>query len=137
MPASPGGWLVTTARNRAIDRIRRDRTLTAKYRLLDLPEIVEEEMEETACPDERLELIFTCCHPALATGAQVALTLRALRPRPAPPTSVRWRSRTPIPSGGFSHAASPGSSRRHWQVPLRFRGLTARLRSRDRRRSER
>jgi RNA polymerase sigma-70 factor (ECF subfamily) len=78
MPASPGAWLITTARNRAIDRIRRDRTLTAKYKLLDGSEAVEEEMEETVFPDERLELIFTCCHPALATDAQVALTLRTL-----------------------------------------------------------
>jgi RNA polymerase sigma-70 factor, ECF subfamily len=79
MPASPGAWLITTARNRAIDRIRRERTLTAKYKLLDAPQAVEEEeMGEPAFPDERLELIFTCAHPALATDAQVALTLRAL-----------------------------------------------------------
>jgi RNA polymerase sigma-70 factor, ECF subfamily len=77
-PAKPGAWLVTTARNRAIDRIRRDRTLAAKTRLLTVPEAVEDEMEETAFPDERLELLFTCCHPALGLEAQVALTLRAL-----------------------------------------------------------
>jgi RNA polymerase sigma-70 factor, ECF subfamily len=69
---------VTTARNRAIDRIRRDRTLAEKTRLLDGPEPGEMELEDTAIPDERLELIFTCCHPALATEAQVALTLRTL-----------------------------------------------------------
>jgi RNA polymerase sigma-70 factor (ECF subfamily) len=69
---------VVTARNRALDRIRRDRTLAAKTRLLEIPEAVEDEMAETAFPDERLELIFTCCHPALALEAQVALTLRAL-----------------------------------------------------------
>jgi RNA polymerase sigma-70 factor, ECF subfamily len=78
VPASPGGWLITTARNRAIDRIRRDRTLAAKTRLLDVQEAVEETMDEIVFPDERLELIFTCCHPALATEAQVALTLRTL-----------------------------------------------------------
>jgi RNA polymerase sigma-70 factor (ECF subfamily) len=77
-PANPGAWLVATARNRAIDRIRRDRTLARKTRLLELPEAVEEEMQESQIPDERLELIFTCCHPALATDAQVALTLRTL-----------------------------------------------------------
>jgi RNA polymerase sigma-70 factor (ECF subfamily) len=77
-PANPGGWLLATARNRAIDRIRRDRTLAAKYRLLAVSPAVEVEMEETAFPDERLELIFTCCHPALASDAQVALTLRTL-----------------------------------------------------------
>jgi RNA polymerase sigma-70 factor, ECF subfamily len=69
---------VTTARNRAIDRIRRDRTLAEKTRLLDLPEATEDEMEETTIPDERLELLFTCCHPALALEGQVALTLRTL-----------------------------------------------------------
>ncbi len=77
-PANPRAWLTTTARNRAIDRIRRDRTLAAKLRLLDLPEPAEDDMDETTIPDERLELIFTCCHPALALDAQVALTLRTL-----------------------------------------------------------
>jgi RNA polymerase sigma-70 factor (ECF subfamily) len=69
---------VTTARNRAIDRIRRDQTLAAKTRLLDVQEAVEDELDEAAIPDERLELLFTCCHPALALDAQVALTLRTL-----------------------------------------------------------
>ena len=77
-PANPRAWLVTTARNRAIDRIRRDRTLAAKTRLLDVPEAVEDDVDETTIPDERLELVFTCCHPALALDAQVALTLRTL-----------------------------------------------------------
>jgi RNA polymerase sigma-70 factor (ECF subfamily) len=78
VPANPAAWLITTARNCAIDRIRRDRTLLAKYKQLDLRETVEEEMQETTFSDERLELIFTCCHPALASDAQVALTLRTL-----------------------------------------------------------
>ncbi|HEY7932316.1 MAG TPA: sigma-70 family RNA polymerase sigma factor [Solirubrobacteraceae bacterium] len=79
IPASPGAWLVATARNRAVDRIRRDRTLAAKYKLLDVSQAAEEEqMQETTFSDERLELLFTCCHPALATDAQVALTLRTL-----------------------------------------------------------
>jgi RNA polymerase sigma-70 factor, ECF subfamily len=77
-PANPRAWLVTTARNRAIDRIRRDRTLAAKTRLLDVPTTVEDDLDETTIPDERLELVFTCCHPALALDAQVALTLRTL-----------------------------------------------------------
>ena len=78
-PTHPGTWLVTTARNRAIDRIRRDRTLAEKTRLLEVPEAVEDIMDdETTFPDERLELVFTCCHPALDTEAQVALTLRTL-----------------------------------------------------------
>jgi RNA polymerase sigma-70 factor (ECF subfamily) len=69
---------MTTARNRAIDRIRRDRTLAAKTGLLDVSETTEDNVDETTIPDERLELVFTCCHPALALEAQVALTLRTL-----------------------------------------------------------
>ncbi|HEX8714862.1 MAG TPA: sigma-70 family RNA polymerase sigma factor [Solirubrobacteraceae bacterium] len=84
LPASPGAWLTTTARNRAIDRIRRDRTLAAKTRELADPrsgearEAVEDTVEQSPFPDERLELLFTCCHPALSSEAQVALTLRTL-----------------------------------------------------------
>jgi RNA polymerase sigma-70 factor (ECF subfamily) len=79
VPASPRAWLLTTARNRAIDRIRRDRVLAAKTRLLEIPEATEETvMDEATIQDERLELLFTCCHPALALEAQVALTLRTL-----------------------------------------------------------
>ncbi len=78
-PSNPAAWLLATARNRAIDRIRRQRTLEAKTRLLEVPEATVDEIEDDAViEDERLELIFTCCHPALATEAQVALTLRAL-----------------------------------------------------------
>jgi RNA polymerase sigma-70 factor (ECF subfamily) len=81
VPDNPGAWLVTTARHRAIDRLRRDRVLAAKLRLL-VPEQTEETAEdgviEPAIPDERLELVFMCCHPALAIEAQVALTLRAV-----------------------------------------------------------
>ena len=83
-PANPVGWLIATARNRAIDRLRRQRILAGKTRLLarDLetgpqpPEVLM--ADAAAIPDERLELIFTCCHPALAVQTQVALTLRAL-----------------------------------------------------------
>jgi RNA polymerase sigma-70 factor (ECF subfamily) len=78
VPASPAGWLIATARNRAIDRIRRDKVLAAKYQLLAASESPPQSMSDTAFPDERLELIFTCCHPALATEVQVALTLRAV-----------------------------------------------------------
>ena len=80
MPDNPAGWLVRTARNRAIDRIRRERMLATKLRQLDEPGMTEVEpmMDETSIPDERLELVFTCCHPALAVEAQVALTLRTL-----------------------------------------------------------
>jgi RNA polymerase sigma-70 factor (ECF subfamily) len=78
-PPNPGAWLTVTARHRAIDRLRRDRVLAEKTRLLEVPKAVEDEvMEERSFPDERLELVFTCCHPALGLEAQVALTLRAL-----------------------------------------------------------
>jgi RNA polymerase sigma-70 factor, ECF subfamily len=81
MPDNPGAWLVTTARHRAIDRLRRDRVLAAKLPLLaepDTQEPGEEAMADPPIPDERLELVFMCCHPALAIEAQVALTLRAV-----------------------------------------------------------
>jgi RNA polymerase sigma-70 factor (ECF subfamily) len=77
-PDNAFAWLLTTARNRALDRNRRDRRLATKVQLLDRPEPVEDEMDDTIFRDERLELIFTCCHPALALDAQVALTLRTL-----------------------------------------------------------
>jgi RNA polymerase sigma-70 factor (ECF subfamily) len=77
-PANPRAWLIATARNRAIDRIRRDRTLAAKAHLLEVPATVDDEIPDTTFPDERLELLFTCCHPTLATEAQVALALRTL-----------------------------------------------------------
>jgi predicted RNA polymerase sigma factor len=75
-------WLVATGRNRAIDRIRRDRSLQDKTRLLEAGRptatMDDLELDDSTIPDERLELIFTCCHPALAVDAQVALTLRTL-----------------------------------------------------------
>ena len=74
VPANPGAWIVTTARNRAIDRIRREQTLARKAELLARAEQLPDD-EEALIPDERLELIFACCHPALAAEAQVALTL--------------------------------------------------------------
>ena len=77
-PANPGAWLLTTARNRAIDRIRREQTLRRKTELLAALEATAAEKEDETIPDERLSLIFACCHPALATEAQVALTLRTL-----------------------------------------------------------
>ena len=81
MPDNPGAWLVTTARRRAIDRLRRDRVLAAKLHLLAETEPQdpgEDAMAGPPIPDERLELVFMCCHPALAVEAQVALTLRAV-----------------------------------------------------------
>jgi RNA polymerase sigma-70 factor, ECF subfamily len=78
VPDHPVAWLVTTARRRAIDRLRRDRVLTGKLRLLAAEPEPRDSMDTTAIPDERLELVFMCCHPALAVEAQVALTLRAV-----------------------------------------------------------
>jgi len=79
MPDNPGAWLVTTARHRAIDRLRRDRVLAARLPLLaPQPEEAVEVVTDPPIPDERLELVFMCCHPALAIEAQVALTLRAV-----------------------------------------------------------
>jgi len=78
VPTSPVAWLITTARRRAIDRIRRDQTLARKAHLLHDSPVAEDDMEPTTFPDERLELVFTCCHPALDIEAQVALTLRTL-----------------------------------------------------------
>lgn len=82
-PANPAAWLIATGRNRAIDRLRRERTLAAKTRLLAAEAAYEGDMEiydgkGATIDDERLELLFCCCHPALSVGAQVALTLRAL-----------------------------------------------------------
>jgi RNA polymerase sigma-70 factor, ECF subfamily len=85
VPAYPRAWLITTARHRAIDRLRREKALATRTEQLAVaasavaaePE-PQQELDEMTIPDERLELLFTCCHPALAQEAQVALTLRAL-----------------------------------------------------------
>src|SRR5918996_107100 len=85
VPANPGAWITTAARRRAIDRLRRDRSVVdraerlADLMRLDTPEEEQPSMEdESSIVDDRLRLIFTCCHPALEMPARVALTLRAL-----------------------------------------------------------
>ncbi|UQS26588.1 sigma-70 family RNA polymerase sigma factor [Amycolatopsis thermalba] len=78
VPPSPAGWIITTARNRAIDRLRREATRDDRQAHAALLHARDEPVEEGAVPDERLRLIFTCCHPALAPAARVALTLRLL-----------------------------------------------------------
>ena len=82
LPPNPGGWILTTARNRAIDRVRRESTRhdrhVAAHRLAEPDDRPPDPREEGPVQDDQLRLMFTCCHPALATGAQVALTLRLL-----------------------------------------------------------
>jgi len=84
LPPNPGGWLTTTARNRAIDRIRRESIRDARHAQAVMLTLTGPEGTDDGSPDssslqdDRLRLIFTCCHPALATDAQVALTLRLL-----------------------------------------------------------
>ena len=78
LPPSPAGWIITTARNRAIDRLRREASRADRHAQAALLHARDEPIEEGPVRDERLRLIFTCCHPALGRGAQVALTLRLL-----------------------------------------------------------
>jgi RNA polymerase sigma-70 factor (ECF subfamily) len=78
IPPSPAGWIITTARNRAIDRLRRESTRDARHAEAAQLSAPDEPPEEGPVRDDRLRLIFTCCHPALATQVQVALTLRLL-----------------------------------------------------------
>jgi RNA polymerase sigma-70 factor, ECF subfamily len=78
LPPSPAGWIITTARNRAIDRLRREAARKDKHAQAALVHAPDEPVEEGPVQDDRLRLIFTCCHPALAVPAQIALTLRLL-----------------------------------------------------------
>jgi RNA polymerase sigma-70 factor (ECF subfamily) len=99
VPDKPGAWLMTTAKRRAIDILRRDQRHQEKIALLERSTLPPEPSEA----DDRLRLIFTCCHPALAQEAQVALTLRAVagfttpapRGRSSPPTSRTACHRAP------------------------------------------
>ncbi|WP_116102420.1 RNA polymerase sigma factor [Amycolatopsis thermalba] len=77
-PRRPGAWLTTAARNRALDRLRRDAVGAAKLREVAAMPVPEPESDDSGVPDDRLRLMFTCCHPALSLDAQVALTLRTL-----------------------------------------------------------
>lgn len=77
-PPNPGGWIVTTARRRAIDRFRRESTRDRRHSQAALLHVPDAQQEVGAMRDDRLRLLFTCCHPSLSTEAQVALTLRLL-----------------------------------------------------------
>jgi RNA polymerase sigma-70 factor (ECF subfamily) len=119
VPRNPGAWLMTVARRRAIDYLRRTSTLERKAVLLDSLATQEEPDMDDAIPDERLKLMFTCCHPALALEAQVALTLHTLgglsTPEVAAPSSSPC---PPWPNGWRGHGvksvtpASPFACRR-------------------------
>ncbi|MEV6031893.1 sigma-70 family RNA polymerase sigma factor [Nonomuraea sp. NPDC052116] len=78
VPPSPAGWIITTARNRAVDRLRRESARPGKYAQAALLHAQDEPVDVGPVQDDRLRLIFTCCHPALAVHARVALTLRLL-----------------------------------------------------------
>jgi len=78
LPPSPAGWIIKTARNRSIDRLRREASRESRHAQAELLRARGENPEEDVVGDERLQLIFTCCHPALNEAAQVALTLRLL-----------------------------------------------------------
>ena len=78
MPPAPAGWIITTARNRAIDRLRRESSRDDRHAQAALLHAHDEPVQESPVQDDRLRLIFTCCHPALSRAAQVALTLRLL-----------------------------------------------------------
>ena len=131
VPPNPGGWITTTARNRAIDRLRRESTRTDRYlaahRLHDRrhgtrrhdPELDDLDAFVDVVPDDQLRLMFLCCHPALAADAQVALTLRLLggldtardRPRPSSCPKRRWRSGSCGPSASCATTTRPTASR--------------------------
>src|SRR5205085_8690661 len=78
LPPAPAGWIITTARNRAINRLRREASRQDRHAQAALLHARDEPTEEGSVHDDRLRLIFTCCHPALAASVQVALTLRLL-----------------------------------------------------------
>ena len=122
-PDNPGAWIVATARNRAIDRIRREQTLARKTELLARAETLPED-ENAVIPDERLELIFACCHPALGTDAQIALTLSLVGG-----SRRRDRARVSRPGGDDGAAARPREaedSRRRHPAPRAARACPAR-----------
>ncbi|BCJ34067.1 hypothetical protein Athai_15700 [Actinocatenispora thailandica] len=119
VPANPGGWLATTASRRAIDRIRRESQRDARQQAAGL--LADDTPPEPTGPvqDDRLRLVFTCCHPALAMQARVALTLRLLGGSPSPRSRTpswyrrpRSRSASPAPRRRSRRRTSPTGYRR-------------------------
>ena len=117
LPPNPGGWITTTARNRAIDRLRRESSRQDRHAQAALVHERDEVHEAGPVRDDRLRLIFTCCHPALATNVQVALTLRLLggletarSPGPSSCPRRRWRSGWCEPSARSATPTSPTGS---------------------------
>ena len=134
--ARPGAWIVATARNGAIDRIRRERTFARKAELLarleELP--ADEDADVSSIPDERLALVFTCCHPALAVEARVALTLREVAGLATPEIaraflvpSRRSRNASCARSGAIREAGIPFRVPPDHVLPERLRACCASL----------
>jgi predicted RNA polymerase sigma factor len=125
IPDSPAAWLTTAARRRAVDVIRRDSALRAR-----LPLLVEPEGEPAQAPDDRLRLIFTCCHPALATEAQVALTLRLVCGVATPDIARAFLVAEPTMAARITRAKKkisvariPYRIPRHAELPERLRAV--------------
>jgi RNA polymerase sigma factor (sigma-70 family) len=143
IPGNPGGWLATTAKRRAIDAIRHDSALRSRLPLLVEPEdtagdIGTQEAADMATadpgviPDERLRLIFTCCHPALGQEAQVALTLRVVCGVPTPDIARAFLVSEPTVAARITRAKKkisgariPYRVPRPAELPERLRGVLA------------